>query len=117
MSKDIITINPSKQEDPEVSSVLYDIEGNPSDELTPENAAAMKITNGVQEIYKVKCTRGGKLFNPLNTTTTYGLDAIERVNGKKMFQFREVGKNCFDNYISFLSHRYDSWLRIAERSF
>lgn len=76
---------------------------------------AVEITSGNNVIFKVKSSRNGKLYNPIEENNTYGLDKLQRDSKDLMFKLVEVNEKCFKNYLQFLKTRNNSYLTIAER--
>lgn len=101
------------------SVVRYNVKGesdeNRKTKFSDEQSCATKISVGKNFIYKIKTKRGGKLFNPLQAGYGYGLDIPDKTSNRQMFQYREVTGRSFENYIKFLTTKYDSYLLAAER--
>lgn len=73
------------------------------------------VKTGVKKIYRVMCTKQLKLFNPLNISSSYNLNAKDKKTGNSLFKLREVNEDVFNFYIKFLQTRQDSFLTTAER--
>lgn len=93
----------------------YDANGVEHTTLANEKICAMYTANGSNISMKIKVKRGGKLYNPLNKNSTYGLDKRDKTTNEPMFKLREVNNKCFNSYVGFLRNKADSLLTIAER--
>ena len=101
----------------QTETVRYNTKGKSDAHLSKKfkesEACAQLTTSGRNNIYKIKCRRGGKLFNPLIGGSS--LVAIDKTSNNSTYQFREVNRQAFDAYVKFLQTGYDSYLLNAER--
>lgn len=91
--------------------IKYDKNGQETDITTPDIVCAQAEETESDIRYYVKVHRGGansgQLFNPLgpySSSTT-----------SQLFQFRKVGKKCFENYVDFLRTRKNILLNQAQK--
>lgn len=101
----------------EVNTIRYNTKGKDdaglSKKFKESDSCAQLTTSSRNSIYKIKCRRGGKLFNPLIGGTS--LAAVDKTSNNPMYQFREVNRQAFEAYVKFLQTGYDSYLLNAER--
>ena len=110
----VILKKPPAEEEYEVTK--YNSNGITIDSLSDEDCCIIVFKNKTnnRNIFKVQCTKIGKLYNPLNKSIKYHLAAKDNISNK-MFKFREVNYNSYVNYLKFLQNRNNSNLIIAER--
>lgn len=96
-----------------LETFLYDESGNLSQ--TAVSACAQMTKFGNTKIFKIKTSRGLKLYNPLNKSASYYLDAKDKTTKGSLFKFKEVNEDTFNLYLQFLRTKQDSFLFLAER--
>lgn len=80
-----------------------------------KDICAQVTKTGNKKIFMLKTSRGLKLYNPLNKSNSYNLDAKDKTTKGSMFKFREASEEAFNLYLQFLKTQQDSFLFLAER--
>lgn len=96
-----------------VETFHYDENGILNNKLN--NACAQMTKIGNVKIFKIKTAKGLKLYNPLNKSMSYDLNAKDKTTKGSMFKFKEVHEEAFNFYLQFLRTKQDSFLFLAER--
>lgn len=97
----------------------YDINGNNIDANDETSTAKKSIDESLdKEKFWIKiCTNGinsGKFFDP-STNIIEDLKRYDSHTGRMRYSYKNVNKECFDLYISYLKTKNSSFLRNAER--
>lgn len=93
----------------------YDHVGTEHKKLEDSKTTAIrqKTTTGLS--YKVKCERGGNLFDPRKKSSDYSLTSLDKTTKELRFRFKTVTLKAFNNYIRFLQTSHESLLIAAQR--
>lgn len=102
------------------SVVGFDVDGN---ETNPENEESLAKKSFDQSLNSEKfwikiCTNGinsGKFFDP-STNMIEELKRFDSHTGRNRYSYKNVNKECFNFYISYLLTKNTSFLRNAERN-
>lgn len=77
-------------------------------------AKTIRVNDGIKKYY-LKVGTYGKIYNPIGMYSEGKSEKFLSKIGRKEFEFREVNKQIFDSYITFLKTRNIAWLNNAER--
>jgi hypothetical protein len=114
-SEDVIVLHNNSSDEFNYESTFYDSFGKVTKTQTEDCCIVTFINkNKNKNIFKVKCDKLGKLYNPTKTGYKYNSSSLDNFKNK-MFKFREVKYSVYFNYLKFLQNRNDSNLIIAER--
>lgn len=96
-----------------VSNARYNKKGEIDNKLNDTETVAIKqVLRNKNTSCKVKCRRGGRFFNPLES---FDIKQKDKTTNENMFKFRDVSEKSFNNYVKFLQTGYDSLLVQSER--
>jgi hypothetical protein len=95
---------------------LYDTDGNDA----KSERVACAAESG--DKYYIKCGNSpgkhGTFYNPLDILARGDdLTRFDQMSGKYFYEFREVKKDSFDNYVTYLKTKRQAYFREAERKF
>jgi hypothetical protein len=120
----IFTPNINKTSDTERKETLYcflgehefiDDDNNPRTSKESPKVLAKIISTPSSNRYFIKIGTYGRIYNPIGMYTEGREGKFLAKIGKNEWNFREVNKEIFDQYVNFLRTKNIAWLNNAER--
>lgn len=103
----------------DIAYEFFNLEGKSTDSADVDVVAKKVIdkTNKTMRHLAKTGTIGhcnGKLFNPFSPYSVRG-EHNHVKGGRALYEFREIPKECFYQYVNFLQTKNEAYLRFAER--
>lgn len=93
--------------------VRYNIKGKAENDLNDDTCAAVVIDG---KTFKIRCSSRNEIYDHRNFNKIfYHIDMRNKITGEKVFKFKTVNKQVFNDYISCLQEPADHKFRIVER--
>jgi hypothetical protein len=81
--------------------------------------AKVESADGSDRYFVKKCTtggNGGSFLSPYGAfSNANDLSRVDRASGRRYYEYEQVSKDVFDNYIKFLSTRNPAYFNYARR--